>query len=84
MSIVPLHDQVLVVDIPREQEIDGVYLPETSRTDVYFSKVMAVGPSSQVKVGDLIIRGMYSGIPIRLDGVEFYLLKELECLGRIV
>jgi chaperonin GroES len=91
--LTPLYDQILVVDIPTEQTIDGILLPETSRADVFFSKVMAVGEGYiredgstrplRLAVGDTIVRGMYSGIPLRFDGVEFFLLKEGECLARI-
>ncbi len=94
MNFKPLYDQVLVIDVSTEQSLDGVLLPETSKEDVLFSKVVSVGEGYiqidgslrplRVKSGDLIARGMYSGIPMRLEGVEFRLLKEGECLGAIV
>jgi chaperonin GroES len=83
MSFVPLYDQVLVVDVSQEHVIDGIILPETSKDDVIFSRVISVGDGLRVKVGDVIARGMYSGIPLRLEGVEFFLLKEAECLGKV-
>jgi chaperonin GroES len=93
MKLEPLYDQILVLDISAEQELDGVILPETSRADVYFSKVMAVGEGYiredgsvrplRLAVGDTIVRGMYSGIPMRLDGIEFFLLKEGEALAKL-
>ena len=84
-KLIPLSGEVLVVDVNQEQTIDGVILPETSKEDVYFSKVVAVGSDvDAVQPGDLIVRGMYSGIPMRLEGVEFRLLRLGECLGKIV
>jgi chaperonin GroES len=94
MSFIPLYDQILAIDVTTEQVIDGIILPETSKEDVLFSSVVAVGEGYikedgslrplRVSKGDLIARGMYSGIPMRLEGIEFLLLKEGECLGKVV
>jgi chaperonin GroES len=90
----PLYDQVLVADVNHEQMLDGIVLPETSKEDVLFSKVIAIGEGYiqldgslrplRVAVGDLIARGMYSGISMRLEGMEFRLIQEGECLGKVV
>jgi chaperonin GroES len=70
--------------------MDGVILPETSKEDVHFGKVISIGrgyiqpdgtyrPMSLV-VGNTIAYGQYAGIPAQVGGVEFLVMKEGEAL----
>jgi chaperonin GroES len=73
--------------------LDGIILPETSREDTKFGKVVAVGEGYiqpdgvcrplRLKKGHTIGFGMYSGIPVQLEGVTFLLMKEGEALFRV-
>jgi len=88
-----MYDQILVAEHVRENAIEGIILPETSKEDIHFGKVCAVGegfiqPDGSLRplrlaVGDTVCFGMYAGIPIQMDGVEFLVMKEGEIVGRI-
>lgn len=91
--IVPMYDTILVLEISTDQMIDGVYLPETSKEDTKFGKVVAVGEGYIQSDGtcrplrlskhDTIGFGMYAGIPARVEGTEFLLMKEGEVLFKL-
>lgn len=91
--IEPLYDQIFVLEIHQEQMVDGVFMPETSREDTKFGKVVAVGEGYvqpdgscrplRLKTGDTIGFGMYAGIPAQVEGVTFLLMREGEALFRV-
>jgi chaperonin GroES len=93
MTLEPLYDQILVLELHQEQMLDGILLPETSREDTKFGKVVSVGEGYvqrdgvirplRLQKGDTIGFGMYSGIPVQLEGVTFLLMKEGEALFRV-
>jgi chaperonin GroES len=94
MKIKPLYDRVLVKRIEeKEQKRGNIIIPDTAREKPMEGKVVAVGDGRvdkdgkktpmQVKKGDRVIFGKYSGQEIKLDDVEHVILKEDEILGVI-
>jgi len=74
-----------------EKTASGIYLPDTAQEKPMKGEVLAVGPGKvldngttlklDVKVGDKILFGKYSGTEIKIDGEEFMILQEREILG---
>ena len=94
MKIKPLYDRVLVKRVEeKEQKKGNIIIPDTAREKPMEGKVIAVGAGRvdkegkttpmQVKKGDRIIFGKYSGQEIKLDDIEHVILKEDEILGVI-
>ena len=94
MNVRPLHDRLLVQrNDSATQTAGGLYLPETAKEKPVEGTVLAVGDGRltdegktlplQVKVGDRIIFGKYSGTEIKLDGEERLILREDDVLGII-
>ena len=94
MKIKPLYDRVLVKRIEeKEQKRGNIIIPDSAREKPMESKIVAVGAGRldkdgkttpmQVKKGDRIIFGKYSGQEIKLDDIEHVILKEDEILGVI-
>ena len=94
MKIKPLYDRVLVKRVEeKEQKRGAIIIPDTAREKPMEGKVVAVGAgrvnkdgkttAMQVKKGDRIIFGKYSGTEIKLDDIEHVILKEDEILGVI-
>ena len=92
MKIKPLYDRVLVKRIEeKEQNKGNIIIPDTAREKPMEGKVIAVGAGRvdkegkttpmQVKKGDRVIFGKYSGQEIKLDDIEHVILKEDEILG---
>lgn len=91
--ITPLYDQILVLELHQEQMLDGIILPETSREDVKFGTVVAVGegyiqPDGScrpllLKKHDTIAFGMYAGIEAQVEGTTFKIMKEGEALFKV-
>jgi chaperonin GroES len=92
MNVRPLHDRLLVQrNDSATQTKGGLYLPETAKEKPVEGTVLAVGDGRlteegkslplQVKVGDRIIFGKYSGTEIKLDGEERLILREDDVLG---
>jgi chaperonin GroES len=92
MNVRPLHDRLLVQrNDSATQTAGGLYLPETAKEKPVEGTVLAVGDGRlteegktlplQVKVGDRIIFGKYSGTEIKLDGEERLILREDDVLG---
>ena len=91
----PLQDRVLVAPIEEnEMTASGLFLPQTSKETPQTGKVLAVGNGAidpvsfkripmEVKVGDEILFGKYSGNDIKQDGVDMLILKENEILAVI-
>src|SRR6185295_5797048 len=94
MKVRPLHDRILVQRIEEgEQKISGIIIPDSAKEKPQQGKVVAVGSGKvkddggriplDVKSGDLILFGKYSGQEIKLDGEEFLIMREDEVLAII-
>ena len=92
MKARPLHDRILVKRIEEgEQKIGGIIVPDSAKEKPQQGKVVAVGGGKvkddwgrialDVKAGDTILFGKYSGQEIKLDGDEFLIMREEEVLA---
>ncbi|MBP7569581.1 MAG: co-chaperone GroES [Acidobacteria bacterium] len=92
MKARPLHDRILVRRLEEaEQKIGGIIIPDTAKEKPQQGKVVAVGNGKvkddgtrialDVKEGDTILFGKYSGQEIKLDGEEFLIMREEEVLA---
>jgi len=92
MKARPLHDRILVKRIEEgEQKVGGIIIPDTAKEKPQQGKVVAVGSGKvkddggriamDVKDGDTILFGKYSGQEIKLDGEEFLIMREEEVLA---
>ncbi|MCK9244059.1 MAG: co-chaperone GroES [Candidatus Marinimicrobia bacterium] len=87
MAIKPLADRVLVKPlVSNEKTAGGIYLPDTAKEKPQEGTVIAVGPGKvsddgkkiamEVKVGDRVLYGKYSGTEVTLDGEEHLIMRE--------
>ena len=94
MNVRPLHDRIIVQRIEEgEQKIGGIIIPDTAKEKPQQGKVIAAGAGKvkddgkrvalDVKSGDLILFGKYSGQEIKLDGEEYLIMREDEVLAVI-
>jgi chaperonin GroES len=94
MNARPLHDRILVQRIEEgEQKIGGIIIPDSAKEKPQQGKVVAVGSGKvkddggriplDVKAGDHILFGKYSGQEIKLDGEEYLIMREDEVLAII-
>jgi chaperonin GroES len=94
MNVRPLHDRIIVQRLEEsEQKIGGIIIPDTAKEKPQQGRVIAVGKGKakddgkvvpmDVKEGDTILFGKYSGQEIKLDGEEFLIMREEEVLGVI-
>ena len=94
VRIRPLHDRVIVLRLDEgEQKVGGIIIPDTAKEKPQQGKVIAAGTGKvkdngtrqrpDVKAGDLILFGKYSGREIKLDGAEYLIMREDEVLGVI-
>ena len=92
MNVRPLHDRLIVRRVdPKETAKGGIIIPDTAKEKPQEGKVLAVGNGKilengtkvplDVKVGDKILFGKYSGTDIRIDGEEVLILREDEVLA---
>jgi len=93
MDLRPLHDRVLVrrLDEGEARSTGGIIIPDTAKEKPQQAQVIAVGSGKlletgermapEVKAGDRILFGKYSGADIKLGGVEHLILREDEILG---
>ena len=92
MSVRPLHDRIIVQRIEEgEQKVGGIIIPDSAKEKPQQGKVKAVGAGKvkddgkriplDVKEGDTILFGKYSGQEIKLDGEEFLIMREDEVLA---
>ena len=93
IKVRPLHDRLIVqrLEDDAEQQVGGIIIPDTAKEKPQQGKVMAVGKGKvkedggllpmDVKAGDTILFGKYSGQEIKLDGEEYLIMKEDEVLG---
>jgi len=94
MTFKPLHDRVVVKRIDAEEKtLGGIIIPDTVKEKPQQGEVVAVGPGARdesgklqpldVKPGDRILFGKWSGTEIKLDGEEFLIMREDEVLAVI-
>jgi len=94
MNFRPLHDRVLVRRLEEdERSAGGIIIPDTAKEKPSQGEVVAVGPGSRddkgkvtpldVKAGDHIIFGKWSGTEVRIDGEELLIMKESDIMGVI-
>lgn len=94
MTIRPLHDRVLLKRLDEEKTSPGgIVIPDSAKEKPTKAEVVAVGPGKSldtgevrkldVKKGDQVLVGKYAGTEIKLDGVEYVVLREDEILGVI-
>jgi chaperonin GroES len=92
MAFRPLHDRILVRRIEAEERsAGGIIIPDTAKEKPQEGEVIAVGPGARdesgklvaldVKVGDLILFGKWSGTEIKLDGEDLLIMKESDVMG---
>ncbi len=92
MKVRPLHDRVLVKRLEEKEVIKGgIIIPDTAKEKPMEGEVVAVGAGKMqedgkrsamdVKVGDRILLGKYSGTEIKLDDVEYVIVREEEILA---
>ena len=94
MTFRPLHDRVLVRRVEQEAKTaGGIIIPDTAKEKPMEGEVIAVGPGARnekgevvaldVKVGDRILFGKWSGSEVRLDGQDLLIMKESDIMGII-
>ena len=92
MKIRPLHDRMLVKRLDEEEKTaGGIIIPESAKEAPAEGKVIAVGPGKVddngkivpmgVKEGDRILFSKYSGSEVKMEGVEYLIMREDEVLG---
>ena len=92
VNVRPLHDRLIVERIEEtEQMVGGIIIPDTAKEKPQQGKVIAVGKGKvkddgsltalDVKAGDKVLFGKYSGQEIKLDGDEVVIMREDEILG---
>jgi chaperonin GroES len=92
MNVRPLHDRIIVQRLEEgEQRVGGIIIPDSAKEKPQQGKVIAVGNGKtkddgqrvplDVKAGDTILFGKYSGQEIKLDGEEYLIMREDEVLA---
>ncbi len=87
MKIKPLADRVLVEPAAAEEKTaSGLYIPDTAKEKPQRGKVVAVGSGKkdepmEVKVGDEVLYGKYSGTEISVDGKEYMMMRQADILA---
>jgi chaperonin GroES len=92
MKFRPLHDRVLIKRIEEQETVrGGIIIPDTAKEKPQEGEVIAAGTGKrlesgtvtplEVKEGDRVLFGKYSGTEIKLDGTEYLILREDEILG---
>ncbi len=94
MKFRPLHDRVVIRRVDKiEKSAGGILIPDTAREKPTEGEVMAVGPGVRgddgkihaldVKTGDRVLFGKWSGNEVRLDGEDLIIMKESDIMGII-
>src|SRR6202050_4002510 len=92
MKFRPLHDRVVVKRIDAEEKsAGGIIIPDTAKEKPSQGEILAVGPGGRdeagklvpldVKAGDRILFGKWSGTEVKIDGVEYLIMKESDIMG---
>ena len=94
MRFRPLHDRVLVKPIEAEEKTaGGIIIPDTAQEKPMQGKVLAIGPGARdeagklqpldVKAGDRVLYGKWSGTEVKVDGEDLLVMKESDLMGVI-
>jgi chaperonin GroES len=94
MKFRPLHDRVVVTRIDHENKTaGGIIIPDTAKEKPTEGEVIAVGPGGRdesgkvipidLKKGDRVLFGKWSGTEVKIDGVEYLIMKESDIMGVI-
>jgi len=92
MKFRPLHDRVVVRRIDAEEKTKGgIIIPDTAKEKLQEGEVVAVGPGARdengkvvaldVKAGDRVLFGKWSGTEVRIDGQDLLIMKESDIMG---
>ncbi len=92
MKFRPLHDRIVVKRITAEEKTTGgIIIPDTAKEKPMEGEVIAVGPGARneqgqvvaldVKAGDRVLFGKWSGTEVKLDGQELLIMKESDIMG---
>jgi chaperonin GroES len=92
MKFRPLHDRVVVRRIDADEKtVGGIIIPDTAKEKPQQGEVVAVGPGGRdekgklvpldVKAGDLVLFGKWSGTEVKVDGEELLVMKESDIMG---
>ena len=92
MKFRPLHDRVVVERITADQKTaGGIIIPDSAQEKPQQGKIIAVGPGGRdengklipidVKAGDLVLFGKWSGTEVKIDGQDFLIMKESDIMG---
>ena len=95
MKFRPLHDRVVVKRIDAEAKTSGgIIIPDTAKEKPQQGEVIAVGPGGRdeagklipidVKAGDRVLFGKWSGTEVKIDDVEYLIMKESDIMGVLV
>jgi chaperonin GroES len=94
MKFRPLHDRVVVKRIDAEEKTTGgIIIPDTAREKPSQGEVLSVGPGGRdesgklipidLKVGDVVLFGKWSGTEVKIDGEDLLIMKESDVMGVI-
>ena len=92
MKFRPLHDRVVVKRIEAEEKsAGGIIIPDTAKEKPSQGEVISVGPGARdesgklipmdVKTGDRVLFGKWSGTEVKIDGIEYLVMKESDIMG---
>ena len=92
MKLRPLHDRVVVERIdPEARTAGGIIIPDTAMEKPQQGKVVGVGPGGRdesgklipidLRVGNRVLFGKWSGTEVKIDGVEYLIMKESDIMG---
>jgi chaperonin GroES len=95
MKFRPLHDRVLVSRVESEEKTaGGIIIPDTAKEKPMEGEVIAVGPGARdengklhaldVKAGDRVLFGKWSGTEVKIDGRDYVIMKESDIMGVLV
>ena len=93
-KLVPLGDRVVIKPSPKEEvSRGGIVLPDTVKEKPVEGEIIAVGPGGRdesgklipidVKAGDIVLFGKWSGTEVKIDGTEYLIMKESDIMGVI-
>jgi chaperonin GroES len=94
MKFRPLHDRVVIRRVESEEKtVGGIIIPDTAKEKPMEGEVVAAGPGArnedgkiqplEVKAGDRVLFGKWSGTEVKLDGEELIIMKESDIMGVI-
>jgi chaperonin GroES len=92
MKFRPLHDRVVVKRIESDEKTaGGIIIPDTAKEKPQTGEIVSVGPGGRdesgklipidVKKGDTVLFGKWSGTEVKIDGVEYLIMKESDIMG---